>query len=85
MDRTLSMQLTFSSTLRGRLASAQENMKLSPSLVAGCRSLAGGPPWYREGGIAYGETRDSLAESQVAAREGPSKHWIARHGKRSSG
>lgn len=26
------------------------------------------PLWYREGGIVVVETRDSLAESQVAAR-----------------
>lgn len=61
--------------------SAQKNMKLCSSLVPGRRSLAGGPLWYREGGIACGETRDSLAESQVAARGVPAKRWIARHAK----
>lgn len=35
-------------------AVAQKNMRFCPRSVPGCRSLAGGPLWYREGGNCYG-------------------------------
>lgn len=62
-------------------AVAQKNMKLCPSSQAWCPVVGAWlvvPCGTGRAGIVMVETRDSLAESQVAGCEGPSKRWIAR-------